>query len=165
MITKFYNISISFLCFIILTGCNSGHNQQTKDFKKILYKFDTDIPKDAHLYVLIPAFSCRGCIKQSLTRLYQLLNELDKPRVTIICSVIWEDEVNLFNPKANIYFDNKNDIDNSHMNIANLTIIITNNFRIHQIFTTNPENINQVINKNMIEHIRDHNDSQLKTKK
>jgi hypothetical protein len=164
MIIKFYNISVSFLCFIILISCSSGHNQQTKDFKKILYKFDTDIPKSVHLYVLIPAFSCRGCIKQSLNRLYLLLNEMDKPRVTIICSATWESEVNIFNSKANIYFDNKNYLDNTHMNIANLTIIITNNSQIHQIFTTNPENINRVINKNMIEHIREHNNSQLKTK-
>lgn len=144
---KYFIFSITLVFFLF--SCSSPYNVESKGLNNLLQDFNTNIADKNHLYVLVPTFSCLGCVQSALIRLNDLLTEKDKPNVTIIHQKI-DIDFKPFKNKAVIYYDINNSIDKLPFNIANLTFIKTNKGKINEIKFLNIENINQIVNPNII---------------
>jgi len=149
---RYSNLSITFV--LLLFSCDRSYNVETKGLNNLLQDFNTSISNQNHLYILIPTFSCLACVQQALNNLSDLLVEKDKPKVTIIYQKI---DINLkpFFKKAFVYPDVNNSIDKLPFSIANLTFIKTYKEKIYEIQFVNVENVDQIINRNIINEIRE----------
>jgi hypothetical protein len=143
--------SISFVFFLF--GCADPYKEESRGLNTLLHDFNTCIASKNHLYILIPTFSCLECVQIALIKLEDILVENDKPNVTIIYQKI-DIDFNPFENKALVYYDINNSIDKLPFSIANMTIIKTRKGMINEIRFVNVENINQVINRNIINEIR-----------
>lgn len=148
---RYLFLSITFV--LLLISCERSYNVETKGLNNLLQDFNTSIANQNHLYILIPTFSCLGCVQKALNNLNDLLVEKDKSKVTIIYQKM---DINLksFYKKAFVYHDVNNSIDRLPFSIANLTIIKTNKETIYEIQSVNSENVDQIINRDIIYAIR-----------
>ncbi len=143
------------LCFLLfsLISCNSTYDKNAKGLNNLLQNFNTSIPSEDHLYIIIPTFSCLGCVQKALIRLNDLLTETDKPNITIIYQKI-DIDLNPFIHKATLFCDSDYSIDRLPFSVANLTFIKTKNGKINEIQSVNIENIDQVVSPGIIFEIR-----------
>ena len=146
-------IILSVALVSLLFSCDNPYNKESEGLNNLLQEFNTGIAVKNHLYVLIPTFSCLGCVQSALINLNGLLVDNDKPNVTIIYQKI-DVDLNPFKDKAIVYQDINSSIDKMPFNIVNLTVIKTSKGKINDIQFVNSENINQIINPTIIYEIR-----------
>lgn len=143
------------LCFLLfsLICCNNTFNEESIGFNNFLQGFNTSIPTEDHLYIIIPTYSCLGCVQRAFISLSDLLIDTDKPNITIIYQRIDIDLAPFIN-KATLYYDSNYSIEKLPFTVANLSFIKTKNKKIIDIQFTNTENINQVVSPSIVYEIR-----------
>lgn len=62
-------IILSVALVSLLFSCDNPYNKESEGLNNLLQEFNTGIAVKNHLYVLIPTFSCLGCVQSALINL------------------------------------------------------------------------------------------------
>lgn len=136
-----------------MLSCSNSLDINSIEFGDFLNKLGIERSNGTHLYILLPSFSCHGCIQKSLIELDDILLVSDKPKVTII-SQLPDIDLKAFHSKAMILFDKYNFMDSLPFTVANMTIIITVNHRIIELKSINLNDIPYLSEEDFITIIR-----------
>lgn len=143
----------SFFFIFGIFSCTIPIDNNSKGFNKILKKLGTSIPIEPHIYFLIPQVSCHGCVQKNLVCIDKFLKMQDSLYVTFISGILSFD-LEKFNTRSRIYLDSNNYLNELPFNIANLSIIETNNSVIIRFISLNPDNEDLYLNQNLFESFR-----------
>ena len=136
---------------VLIFACSSGivkEDRITRIFSNYIYKeFNIKIIDSLHYYILIPRFGCKGCFKQSFADLNKIIKENNKKDFTIITTnpEIISDELK---SRMKIWIDTSGKLDVLNLEIANLTLVETQNKKVNflkSISTLNGDNLASLI--------------------
>lgn len=123
----------------IFSHCkNVNHRDESSIFNGMLKsEFNTLLPEEKHYYILVPKIICSGCVYRNLDSLNYFINVENKNNFTLIYS----DHKNLIPEKLfekiNIYFDKTGKIDILPLNVANITLVKSENCKVVFIRSVN----------------------------
>jgi hypothetical protein len=130
--------------FLLLSvGCMEEHERASSSFNSFLNIYGSEIADNYHLYLILPAFSCAGCVQIALQKANSSLSAEHKSYVTIIyqSNLVIPDELG---QKAAVFRDSTNRLDHILLKIANPMILTTENKKINEVFYTRSDNVEQV---------------------
>ncbi|MDP1623859.1 MAG: hypothetical protein Q8M08_16150 [Bacteroidales bacterium] len=133
---------------LLLYGCASVNEKETTGFNEVLIKFNTQIPEKEHVYILIPPFSCHGCVQKMISKIDIYLSPQDKPYVTFI-SGIADIDLKIFSSRAVVYTDTHNYLEQLPFDIANVTVVETKKSMLSKVYSISLEDIENRINEKM----------------
>ncbi|MBN1340657.1 MAG: hypothetical protein JXA03_15115 [Bacteroidales bacterium] len=139
----------SVLIVAIIFSCNPEYDIETVSFNEILKNFKQEIPISAHVFILIPTYSCYGCVQKALTKFDELLTIKDKNRFTVIYQ---QSDINLnsIKEKITVLFDEQNSLNNLPVRLGNMTLILTKNNNIIDIITVQIDTYEDIINSDLL---------------
>jgi len=141
------------ILIVLLCSCSNSADYKTVGFDKMLVDFNSQIPKEYHIYFVIPKFSCHGCLQRTLIEINKYLLPRDRTNITFI-SGIDNLSLNDFREKSAIMYDNKGLIEQLPFEMANLTIIKTKKHRVIDIIPVNLDEIEKLINNELFINLR-----------
>ncbi len=128
---------------LALFSCNKNHLIDTNTFNNYIeLEFNIEIQDEKHCYILIPEYGCNGCMQVVLDEISKIITDDNKSNFTFISSNEEAIPTSL-NSVVKIYIDRNNTLDNLSYNIANVTVVLTENREI--VFTKNI-NLDQAYN-------------------
>ena len=142
------NKYISVLFSMFLFSCYSAPPKQDKRtliFSSYLKKeFSMEIPKDEHIYILIPELACKGCIiNKTQKEIEWLLKKQRNNNFTIISSnAPFIDYISKNN--INYLADNSGKLDRLNLDISNITVINTQNRAIKDLKSIATDDTNSI---------------------
>ncbi|NQT78073.1 MAG: hypothetical protein HQ565_10185 [Bacteroidetes bacterium] len=141
---KYFTIAI---CLILLS-CNKDHLIDTIAFNNyIKSEFNFELQVEKHCYILIPEYGCQGCMQDVLDKISKLINVENKSQYTFIAS---NEEVIPASLKSvvYIYYDRNNSLDKVSYDIANVTVVKSENKKIVYVQNINldqSDNVESII--------------------
>lgn len=137
------NLKFKILLILILFNilyCKSKNELITEteifnNYLNTVYEFT--IPENLHYFILLPEIVCLGCTHQNMQLLNKYVTEENGKNFTLIYSA----NKNLIPPelhkKIKTYYDSHGNLDKLILNIANITLVKTNNHKIVFIKSVN----------------------------
>lgn len=102
----------------------------TRVFRQYLKEnFRDSIPQQKHIYILVPGKGCKGCMANTLDRIRQL--KPDSTYTTVIISSINTLPEEMY--PVPFLFDEKAKMERINLRISNVTVLRTQDGRIHDI--------------------------------
>ena len=137
---------LTFMIIFLTISCNS--NNKYKIFVNYLNNnFDIIINNDAFLFILIPEYSCKGCISDILSQ----LNNINTSKFNQAYIITSKKSVLKLSLSKNfkILYDSNGILDKLDLDLGNITIININNNKIRKfknININNNESLDNIIN-------------------
>ncbi|MBQ3843407.1 MAG: hypothetical protein II817_00305 [Bacteroidales bacterium] len=128
---KFFKIIIIIFTTLFF-GCEQ-YSKETESFRKALQNYDIDIPHDKYCFIVIPVFSCHGCIQKTWLWLEENVSIKNNYNITILDGD--KDDVFVKDINCELYFDTLQVLNNVCFDLANPTIIKTYNKKIISIIS------------------------------
>lgn len=129
--------------FLLLSvSCIDEHERASSSFNSFLNIYGSEIADNYHLYLILPAFSCAGCVQIALQKANSSLSDEHKSFVTIIYqnNIVVPDELG---HKVTVFRDSTNRLDHIELKIANPMILTTENKKIKEVFYIRSDNVEQ----------------------
>jgi hypothetical protein len=132
--TGLFIVLVSWLC----TSCSDDapkteapiESLPTRVFRQYLKEnFSDSIPQQKHVYILVPGKGCKGCMANTLDRIRQL--KPDSTYTTVIISSINTLPEEMY--PVPFLFDEKAKMERINLRVSNVTVLRTQNGRIHDI--------------------------------
>lgn len=143
---KYFFIILS----ILFIACQTDvYKKETLSFNWLLSCFETQIPEQEYIYMLMPSFSCIGCVQHTALHLDSLLVE-ESTNLTIIYAKNYKDskyQLEKLSSKALLFCDETDAIEKLNFTVANPTIIKTSNRKIMSIISMDIREIEQTLQK------------------
>ncbi|MFA8298961.1 MAG: hypothetical protein ACEPOV_02240 [Hyphomicrobiales bacterium] len=141
-------ISIRVRSYILLfvlfffAGCKSDSKYplETKILDAYLQEaFSEPIPKDKHLYIIVPVFHCKGCVSRAMRTLSAAL-EKNTPSISLIYSgdVVVDKNIE---EKIHINFDQKSILESYNLEVGSVSLFTTIDGEIVKIKHYNTDNM------------------------
>ncbi len=143
-------VLIAILSLLLLARC--GHySKETDGFSEALKVYGMSIPDKKHCFVVIPAYSCLGCVQKTWLWLEKNISEKPNYHITVIdCN-----KENVFTKQINcdVRFDTSSVLDNVCFDLANPTIIKTVDKKITSIISIDSRYIDETLELELKEFI------------
>lgn len=143
-----YNIRIFIQCLVFISfyGCESDQkfDKQTKIFSKYLREnYYIGIQQEEHRYFIVTNNSCPACLEFLLSGIETKIHFVKQKNsiITSNPSLVPDTLTKCFN----YYEDKMSNIDYLNLNIYNLTIIVTSNYKITDIVHFNANDKGKLI--------------------
>lgn len=135
---------------LLLAGCGS-YSKETDSFNNVLKQYDMEIPNEGHCFVVIPEFSCYGCIQETWLWLEKNVNERPNYDMTVID--FNKDDVFVKKINCDVCFDTLGILNNVCFDMANPMIIKTSNKKIRSIISIDSRYIDETLESNLADYI------------
>lgn len=139
---------ILFTILLLSNSCNET-TSVTIALKTVLYEFNTTIPVEKHLYLIIPDFSCSGCVNRTWSFLDSNIDEKDNSWLSIIDGYNEGKDPFIKGIGIEVLIDNDHLIEKIPYNFANPTLLLTKNKRIQSIEPIQSNNIESTLKKHI----------------
>lgn len=136
---RIFIVAIPLLLFV---GC--GHfSKETDSFSEALEVYGMTIPDEKHCFVVIPVYSCIGCVQKTWLWLKEKVSEESNSHITVIdCN---KENVLAKQVKCDVHFDTLRVLDNVCFDLANPTIIKTVDKKITSIISIDSRYIDETL--------------------
>lgn len=138
------------LTLLMLVSCGR-YTKESDCFNEVLKVYGISIPDEKHCYVVIPVYSCHGCVQK--TWLWLKGNVSEKPNHSI--TVIDCNKKNAIAKQINceVHFDTLRALDNVCFDLANPTIVKTIDRKITTIISIDSRYIDEMLEMELKEFI------------
>lgn len=140
--------TILLLSILFFVNCRH-YTKETRCFNEALGQYNIVIPDDSHSFIIIPTFSCAGCVKMTWLWLEHNMSGNAYNNISIIDCNINDDFVTETN--CDVYFDTLGVMDNLCFDLANPMIIKTDNRRISSITYIDPRFIEETLQQQLLQ--------------
>lgn len=135
---------------LLLAGCGQ-YSKETDSFNKVLSQYDMEIPDGGHCFVVIPEFSCYGCVQETWLWLEKNVTEKQSYDMTVID--FNKDDVFVKKINCDVCFDTLEILNNVCFDLANPMIIKTFNKKITSIISIDSRYIDETLESNLAGYI------------
>lgn len=123
---------INIILIICIISCSQKNDNNTIIFDTYLSEtFNRKIPKDFHIFIVIPSFGCKGCVKNNLSVLLNHLKEFNLSAITLVTTSA--NDYQKANNKMEVLFDKKMKLSEYNLPLGSFNFIITKENRVLDI--------------------------------
>lgn len=135
-------ICIVVISLLLFVGC--GHfSKETDSFNEALEVYGMTIPGEEHCFVVIPVYSCLGCVQKTWLWLRENVSKEPNSHITVIdCN---KENVFAKQVKCDVHFDTLRVLDKVCFDLANPTIIKTVDKKITSIISIDSRYIDETL--------------------
>ena len=140
--------TILLLSILFFVNCRH-YTKETRCFLEALGQCNIVIPDDSHIFIIIPTFSCTGCVKMTWLWLEHNMSGNAYNNISIIdCNI---NDAFVTETNCDVYFDTLGVMDNLCFDLANPMIIKTDNIRISSITYIDPRFIEETLQQQLLQ--------------
>ena len=140
--------TILLLSILFFVNCRH-YTKETPCFLEALGQYNIVIPDDSHIFIIIPTFSCTGCVKMTWLWLEHNMSGNAYNNISIIdCNI---NDAFVTETNCDVYFDTLGVMDNLCFDLANPMIIKTDNIRISSITYIDPRFIEETLQQQLLQ--------------
>ena len=140
--------TILLLSILFFVNCRH-YTKETRCFLEALGQYNIVIPDDSHIFIIIPTFSCTGCVKMTWLWLEHNMSGNAYNNISIIdCNI---NDAFVTETNCDVYFDTLGVMDNLCFDSANPMIIKTDNIRISSITYIDPRFIEETLQQQLLQ--------------
>lgn len=143
-----FAIPLLTLTTMFFWSCSHGNNSLDAEFSRLLSSFDLPIEEEEEMsyYVVIPAFSCSGCVQCTWDFLYE--NNIDNHFKLSIIDAFCNGKDQFMRPlNCNVIIDSCNIVESASIQFSNPTVIKVKAGKVQSLTSLEANRIEEMLNK------------------